>query len=683
MIKTEFKNNVKKAPKVSFVLLDWKCRESFHSLDYLADQDVPRHDYEIIWIEYYAHRSKEIGDKISDYKGKGRPAPIDLWVIMNMPDNLYYHKHLMYNIGIAKSRGDIVIICDSDAMFTKSFVRTVIGNFERTPEIALHFDEVRNSKQDFYPFNYPPFELLTGDGAINWRDGKTTGLWDTEDPLHSRNYGACLCARRSDLIAIGGADEHMDYLGHVCGPYELTFRLVNKGLKEVWHESEFLYHTWHPGSDGDFNYIGPTDGRHMSSTALEALETGRIMPLTENPVIRHERENGVPPANGQFIDPACLTAWTQEEVAKSPRFKLFKRGQGGTKLVRELATYNILSYDGKFYGVPHSLGPVDLARKEDREKPQIVEGASADEIEALLAGGSSPAPVAALPMQQPSQLSRRRGVQAPPVLVGMVGPFNVVSYDDAYFGVPTSLGPVDLADPAQRALPEILKASTWSDVESMIRAQRLIRLEVESRAREQVLEQLRAELAAKDAMIADFLDTITALRGESQSWNEERERLRREVFSLQFRLNGAELLDSFTPTDIAERRADGIRVTADKPAGCFLHGSRLSLGKGKYTLDIWGARQHTSAAGLPVLNVELISNGTTTVGTFNTEHFAETATLVSLVFQLNDAPTDAGHEFEIRLTHYGRVDLIVSRVRLRLTSDTSAASPAGLHRQHA
>jgi hypothetical protein len=93
----------------------------------------------------------------------------------------------MYNIGIAKSRGDIVIICDSDAMFTKSFVRTVIETFERTPEIALHFDEVRNSKQDFYPFNYPPFELLTGDGTINWRDGKTTGLWDTEDPLHSRN----------------------------------------------------------------------------------------------------------------------------------------------------------------------------------------------------------------------------------------------------------------------------------------------------------------------------------------------------------------------------------------------------------------------------------------------------------------------------------------------------------------
>lgn len=675
MIEIEFKSNVKKTPRVSFVLLDWKCRESFHSLDYLSEQDVPRGDYEIIWIEYYAHKSEYITEKISNYRDQDRPAPVDLWLVMNMPDNVYYHKHLMYNIGIAKSRGDIVIICDSDAMFTKSFVRTVIETFDRTPGIALHFDEVRNSRQDFYPFNHPPFELLTGDGAINWRDGKTTGLWDTEDPLHSLNYGACLCAKRSDLIAIGGADEHMDYLGHVCGPYELTFRLVNKGLREVWHESEFLYHTWHPGSDGDFNYIGPTDGRHMSSTALEVRETGRIMPLTENPVIRHEREKGVPWTNGQFIDPACLTAWTQEEVAKSPRFKLFKRGQGGTKLVRELATYNILSYDGKFYGVPHSLGPVDLAKKEHRENPQIVERASADEIEAFLAERS--ASVAPLPAQQPS---RPQGVQAPPVLVGMAGPFNVVSYDDAYFGVPTSLGPVDLADPAQLAFPEILKASTWSDLDSMIRAQRLIRLEVESRAREQMLEQLRAELAAKDAMIVDFLDTITALRGESQTWNEERERLRREVLSLQFRLNGAELFDSFTPTDIAERRADGIHVTADKPAGCFLRGPRLTLGKGEYTLDIWGATQYVAAAVLPILNVELITNGKTIVGTFHTDHFAEK---VSLVFKLGDPPTDAGHGFEVRLSHHGQVNLVVSRIRLRLTSDKGIASSAGLRRQHA
>jgi hypothetical protein len=77
-----------------------------------------------------------------------------------------------------------------------------------------------------------------------------------EDIIHSRNYGACFCARRDLLIQIGGADEHIDFIGHICGPYDLTFRLINIGCKEIWHETEFLYHTWHPGQAGENNYLG-------------------------------------------------------------------------------------------------------------------------------------------------------------------------------------------------------------------------------------------------------------------------------------------------------------------------------------------------------------------------------------------------------------------------------------------
>src|SRR5260370_7581043 len=116
----------------------------------------------------------------------------------------------MYNGGIAQERGEIVVICDSDAMFEPSFVRTVSDAFAADPDIVLHIDEVRSARRDFYPFNYPSFEEVRGSGALNWQDGKTTGLWDATDPLHSRNYAACLFAPRRDLIAIGGADDHLD-----------------------------------------------------------------------------------------------------------------------------------------------------------------------------------------------------------------------------------------------------------------------------------------------------------------------------------------------------------------------------------------------------------------------------------------------------------------------------------------
>ncbi|HEX4148702.1 MAG TPA: hypothetical protein VHY20_06935, partial [Pirellulales bacterium] len=42
---------------LTFVLLDWSCRESYHFLDYLNDQTAPRDSYEIIWVEYYARRA--------------------------------------------------------------------------------------------------------------------------------------------------------------------------------------------------------------------------------------------------------------------------------------------------------------------------------------------------------------------------------------------------------------------------------------------------------------------------------------------------------------------------------------------------------------------------------------------------------------------------------------------------
>jgi hypothetical protein len=280
------------SPKVSIVLLDWSCRESFHILDYLSEQNVPRDQYEIIWIEYYDRRASQIDQGLENARLRGRPPVVDQWFIMDTPSNVYYHKHLMYNVGIVRSRGEIIVVCDSDAMVKNTFVETIVRSFEEEPSLALHLDEVRNNDKRFYPFNYPSVDEVIGEGAINWHNGKTTGLWDTEDTLHTRNYGACLAARRQHLIDIGGADEHIDYLGHICGPYDMTFRLINFGAKEVWHPEEFLYHVWHPGQAGDNNYLGPHDGRHMSTTALETRRTGRVLPLVENPAIKLLRLGG-------------------------------------------------------------------------------------------------------------------------------------------------------------------------------------------------------------------------------------------------------------------------------------------------------------------------------------------------------------------------------------------------------
>ncbi len=278
-------------PKVSVILLDWSCRESAHGIDYLNNQNVPRNSYELIWVEYYSRRWEEIARRNDTAAAAGKPPVIDQWLVLDMPRETYYHKHLMYNVGIAYARGEIVVICDSDAVFAPDFIQTIIDAFEKGPNIVLHMDQVRNFERKYHPFNYPDIDEIMA-GAGNLAEGKPFGLVDIDDPLHSHNYGACFAARRDDIIAIGGADEHIDYLGHCCGPYDMTYRLVNAGKREFWHPTKWTYHVWHPGMAGDNNFIGPHDGKMMSATALAARRKGRILPLTENPVIRKMRLTG-------------------------------------------------------------------------------------------------------------------------------------------------------------------------------------------------------------------------------------------------------------------------------------------------------------------------------------------------------------------------------------------------------
>lgn len=308
------KRSERARPRLSLILADWGVRESFHLLHYLRNQTARRDDFEVLVVEFYGRRSPALEAFADD---------VDTWLLLEMPQACCYHKHLIYNAGIALARGDIVAIADSDAMVRETFVQSILETFETDPNIVLHLDQFRNNRQDLYPFRYPDFDDVLGAGCINDAGGTTLGLADRRDPLHRRNYGACMAARRDDLLAIGGADEHIEYAGHVCGPYEMTFRLFNAGRRELWHRSEFTYHTWHPGQAGVGNYQGPHDGRQMARGALQALTSWRVRPWLENGAIRLLREGKAAAAKEDLlealVDPRHAEDWRYERIARIAR----------------------------------------------------------------------------------------------------------------------------------------------------------------------------------------------------------------------------------------------------------------------------------------------------------------------------------------------------------------------------
>src|ERR1039457_5841036 len=123
------KRSVRSHPRVSLIRADWGVRESFHLLHYLKDQTIPREAFEVVLIEYYGAVSQA---------ARKFESEIDTWILLEMPTDCYYHKHLMYNTGVVLSNSEILMFMDSDAMVRSTFVEAILKTFEQDPLIVYH-----------------------------------------------------------------------------------------------------------------------------------------------------------------------------------------------------------------------------------------------------------------------------------------------------------------------------------------------------------------------------------------------------------------------------------------------------------------------------------------------------------------------------------------------------------------
>lgn len=451
-------------PKVSIILLDWECRERFSTLDWLSKQDVLREQYEIIWIELY-NRIVEEALKKAD-------------VVITCGQKGMYHKHIGYNIGLLHAKGEIITICDSDAIYPPNFISSILDQFNlksaaNASSIVLMHHELRTSF--FYPNNLINTEELL-EKKWNW--------W----PLNP-NAGACMSVRKEDAIRFGGFDEHNSYRGYLCGPYDLGWRLVNAGIPEIWHDSTFIWHFAHPDPVG-VNGLKPKMKMLMENTyphvdlhaitAVEAFSTGKMLPLEENPNvfnIRMEKRKIGTPFEEKYASMTGLGGFSRWCVIRLrfslifelcwtlikqncynlirililklmgqriyERLRKFKQSNTEHILLDSYKGYNLVKYRNHIYGIPQSLGPVDLNQKKYRKHPSILLAEIKPDLEKLID-------------------------KVVPELLDSYKGYNLVSYKNRIYGIHQSFGEVDFNTEEQLNQSSILSAETVRNVKMLI-----------------------------------------------------------------------------------------------------------------------------------------------------------------------------------------------------------------------
>lgn len=266
--------------KLSIILLDWSVREHFQSLYFLQGQSVPRGQYELIWVECYKYEPvPDIVQKVADK-------------VIALNQRGLYHKHKAYNAGLLAATGELVCICDSDAVFPHDFVEKIASYFSPDDGSELK-REILQIYQRRTESIYPGLE------RINLSRIENDFTWNTWE-----NVSACGVFRRQDMISFGGLDEHHSYRGYFCGYNELVNRMVNAGIPETWISPDTLaiWHFSHPRPVDAGSYFRQKYSmlREIRSDAIdyhalyavEALISGRLLPLKENPQIHSLRLAG-------------------------------------------------------------------------------------------------------------------------------------------------------------------------------------------------------------------------------------------------------------------------------------------------------------------------------------------------------------------------------------------------------
>ena len=169
----------------------------------------------------------------ADYLKAEAAANPDKFTLFRNAENSGFPKTC--NNGIAKAKGEIVVLLNSDTMIPARFCEKIAACFDSDPLIAVA----------------SPIAAYSGSYFIPLRDGETVASMNEKiEKLHKPAYpaiptaeGFCLCLRKSALDKFGTLDEI--YGKGFNEERDLSFRMASKGLRCVLIDNLYVFHKRH------------------------------------------------------------------------------------------------------------------------------------------------------------------------------------------------------------------------------------------------------------------------------------------------------------------------------------------------------------------------------------------------------------------------------------------------------
>lgn len=116
------------------------------------------------------------------------------------------------------------------------------------------------------------------------------------------------------------------------------------------------------------------------------------------------------------------------------------------KLLGAFEGYNVVAYNNCFYGLPLSLGHIDLKQESGRNLPGIIVADSVNEVKAAI----------------------KKIILSTPRLIGTYKGYNLVLYEEYAYGLPISSGHIDITKAKNQNLAETIKATTLLSLKKSI-----------------------------------------------------------------------------------------------------------------------------------------------------------------------------------------------------------------------